>query len=55
VRHLGANLVETKLAQVRSNDSRGPELAVAELRMLVKVTSPGDDLGLEGLRCAVNL
>ena len=44
---LGADLVEAELAQVRGDDARGAELAVAELGVGVQIASPGDHLRLD--------
>jgi hypothetical protein len=44
--HLFLHL-DAERAQVVRDDLRGAELAVAELRVLMEVAAPGDDLGLD--------
>ena len=44
----GTHLVEPEGAQMRSDDSRGPELAVAELGVGMDVAPPRDQLRLDG-------
>ena len=50
-----AHLVQPELAQVRGDDGRGAELAVAELGVLVQVAPPSQHAGFDGLRGGIDL
>jgi hypothetical protein len=55
MRHADPDLVEPERLQVRLHDLRRPKLPIAELRVLVEVSPPRDDLLLDGLGRAVDL